>query len=158
MNSITIDKMMRIQKKFSNNFFDNKNLTDKEKAELTKTFCLSLHSEVSQLINAVDYKQHMTSNSRPDVERILFESVDCVRYVLALLNLWDLKSEDFVNAFESKDNFLHKRHQLDQKDRKPGQKVIVCDIDDVLSQFRIPYADFVLKEFLRLSTQVSFFL
>ena len=147
MNSITIDKMMQIQKKFSNNFFDNKNLTDKEKAELTKTFCLSLHSEVSQLINAVDYKQHMTSNSRPDVERILFESVDCVRYVLALLNLWDLKPEDFVNAFEIKDNFLHKRHQLDQKDRKPGQKVIVCDIDDVLSQFRIPYADFVLKEF-----------
>jgi len=147
MNSLTIDRMMKIQKKFSNNFFNNEKLTDHEKSELTKTFCLSLHAEVSQLISAVDYKQHMKSNSRPDIERILFESVDCVRYVFALLNLWDLDAKDFINAFESKDNFLHKRFSLDKKSRAPGQKVIVCDIDDVVAQFRIPYADFVLTEF-----------
>ena len=147
MNRLTVDRMMKIQKKFSNNFFNNENLTDHEKSELTKTFCLSLHAEVSQLISAVDYKQHMKSNSKPDIERILFESVDCVRYVLALLNLWDLDAEDFISAFESKDNFLHKRFSLDKKIREPGQKVIVCDIDDVLSQFRIPYADFVLAKF-----------
>ncbi len=147
MRNLTINKMLEIQKKFSDNFFDNKNLTDHQKAELTKTFCLSLHSEISQLINAVDYKQHLSTNSAPDIERILFESIDCVRYVLALLNLWDLEASDFVAAFESKDNFLHKRHDLSLKNRKPGQPVIVCDIDDVLSQFRIPYADFVKEEF-----------
>ena len=138
---------MKIQEKFSNNFFDNKKLTDGQKSELTKTFCLSLHSEVSQLISAVDYKQHMTSNARPDIERILFESVDCVRYVLALLNLWDISPKDFISAFESKDNFLHTRYQIDQKSRSPGQKVIVCDIDDVLAEFRTPYSKFVEKEF-----------
>ena len=106
MNKLTIDDMLKIQKKFSDSFFKNEELTTQQKTELTKTFCLSLHSEVSQLINAVDYKQHMSTNAKPDIERVLFESIDCVRYVLALLNLWDLTSEDFISAFKKKDNFL----------------------------------------------------
>jgi len=108
MSDLTIAQMMKIQKKFSDIFFDSSDLTSQQKTELTKTFCLSLHSEVSQLINAVNYKQHTENDARPDMERILFESVDCIRYVLSLLNLWGLTSEDFVSAFESKDNFLHK--------------------------------------------------
>lgn len=147
MKSLAIKDMLSIQKRFSDIFFKNKDLTIQQKTELTKTFCLSLHSEVSQLINAVDYKQHMNTNAKPDIERVLFESVDCVRYVLALLNLWDLTAEDFIEAFEKKDSFLHERNALSAKRRRPGQKVIICDIDDVLSQFRIPYAEFVKKEF-----------
>jgi len=147
MNKLNIADMLKIQKKFSDIFFENENLSIKQKTELTKTFCLSLHSEVSQLISAVDYKQHMNTNAKPDIERVLFESVDCIRYVLALLNLWDLSAEDFVEAFEKKDSFLHERNILSSKERGPGQKVIICDIDDVLSQFRIPYAEFVKEEF-----------
>lgn len=147
MNKLAIEDMLKIQKKFSDIFFANEKLSTQQKTELTKTFCLSLHSEVSQLVNAVDYKQHMNTNAKPDIERVLFESVDCIRYVLALLNLWDLTAEDFIEAFEKKDSFLHERNILSTKTRKPGQKVIICDIDDVLSQFRIPYAEFVKKEF-----------
>jgi hypothetical protein len=147
MNNLTIMDMLKTQKKFSNIFFKNEELSTQQKTELTKTFCLSLHSEVSQLINAVDYKQHMTTNAKPDIERVLFESVDCVRYVLALLNLWGLTAEDFIEAFEKKDRFLHERNILASRLRAPNQKVIICDIDDVLSQFRIPYAEFVKKEF-----------
>ena len=147
MSDLTIAQMMKIQKKFSDIFFDSSDLTSQQKTELTKTFCLSLHSEVSQLINAVNYKQHTENDARPDMERILFESVDCIRYVLSLLNLWGLTSEDFVSAFESKDNFLHKRNSLNSKKRNKNQPVIVCDIDDVISQFRMPYAEFVKKEF-----------
>ena len=147
MNELTISQMMKIQKEFSDIFFNSDDLTMQEKTELTKTFCLSLHSEVSQLINAVNYKQHMPDAVPPDLERILFESVDCVRYVLSLLNLWGLTPEDFISAFESKDNFLHKRNALSTKQRKKNQPVIVCDIDDVISQFRIPYANFVRKDF-----------
>ena len=141
MNKLAIEDMLKIQKKFSDIFFKNEKLSTQQKTELTKTFCLSLHAEVSQLINAVDYKQHMNTNAKPDIERVLFESVDCIRYVLALLNLWDLTAEDFIEAFEKKDSFLHERNILSTKTRKPGQKVIICDIDDVLSQFRIPYAN-----------------
>lgn len=147
MNELTIEQMMKIQKKFSNIFFNSDNLTMQEKTELTKTFCLSLHSEVSQLINAVNYKQHVPDGDTPDLERILFESVDCVRYVLSLLNLWGLTPEDFISAFESKDNFLHKRNTLSAKKRKKNQPVIICDIDDVIAQFRVPYAEFVRKNF-----------
>lgn len=145
--NLTFLQMMKIQKKFSDIFFDSEKLSDKEKTELTKTFCLSLHSEVSQLINAVNYKQHTEDTTDPDMSRILFESVDCVRYVISLLNLWGLTSEDFEKAFESKDNFLHKRNFLKSRERKPNQPVIVCDIDDVIAQFRVPYAEFVKDEF-----------
>lgn len=147
MTDLTISQMMEVQKKFSDIFFDSNTLSSQEKSELTKTFCLSLHAEVTQLINAVNYKQHTDANVPPDMSRILFESVDCVRYVLSLLNLWGLTPEEFISAFQSKDSFLHKRYELSSKTRPSGQPVIVCDIDDVIAQFRVPYAEFVQKEF-----------
>ena len=147
MTNLNFKNMMMTQKVFSDLFFDSEKLTPEAKKELTKTFCLSLHSEVSQLVNSVNYKQHMPDSSPPDQSRILFESVDCVRYVMALLNLWGVTSEEFEEAFVSKNNFLHKRQKLSEKSRPKGQKVIVCDIDDVLSEFRVPYAVFVEERF-----------
>ena len=147
MTNLNFKNMMMTQKVFSDLFFDSEKLTPEAKKELTKTFCLSLHSEVSQLVNSVNYKQHMPDSSSPDQSRILFESVDCVRYVMALLNLWGVTSEEFEEAFVSKNNFLHKRQKLSEKSRPKGQKVIVCDIDDVLSEFRVPYAVFVEERF-----------
>lgn len=147
MKRFDFKEMMQLQKKFSDLFFDNSNLTQREKIELTKTFCLSMHSEAAQLVTAIDYKQHTESNAAPNLDRILFESVDCIRYIFAVLNLWDITPDQVMSAFSSKDNFLHMRHALTETKRRPGQKVIVCDVDDVLAQFRVPYAEFVSKNF-----------
>ena len=53
-----LKKMLKRQKKFSDCFFDSKSLSEAEKIELHKTFCLSMHSELSFLANTVQYRDH----------------------------------------------------------------------------------------------------
>ena len=123
------------QAKFSNDLFDVKNFTEQEVIEKHKTFCLALHSEVTQLADAVHYKEHRKLKTSTDRQKILYESVDIIRYTLATLNLWGFDSTEFVDAFDSKDASL-----WDKKNRSladwSGQNVVIVDVDDVLARFR----------------------
>lgn len=130
-----IKKLFNIQKDFNNNFFNLQKLEKSEKEEITKSFCLALHAEVSELVSSLNYKQHKDEDKEIKIEKILFESVDVLRYVLAILNLWNISSEDFVSAFSDKDNYLNM--SLDQSKKKwEGQPVLIVDLDDVLIHFR----------------------
>ncbi len=84
---------MTFQKSFSDLFFDSEELTQQEKEEITKSFVLALHSEASDLISAVNFKDHRKVKNPVNRNQILYESVDIVRYVLAILNLWDFNAE-----------------------------------------------------------------
>lgn len=126
---------LRRQKEYSDLFFDPSELTEAEKEEYTKTFALALHAEVSGLVSAVNFKDHRKSRSPVDQHKLLYKSVDAFRYVLALLNLWEITPEDFVAACEDKDMFLHQRH-AEQAEVPPGVPVVIFDIDDVLGEFR----------------------
>tara|TARA_Y100001938_G_C8075478_1_gene425790 strand:+ start:652 stop:1578 length:927 start_codon:yes stop_codon:yes gene_type:complete len=123
------------QAKFSNDLFDVTSFTDQEVIEKHKTFCLALHSEVTQLADAVHYKEHRKLKSPTDRQKILYESVDIIRYALAGLNLWGFTSDEFIDAFDSKDASL-----WDKKNRSladwSGEKVVIVDVDDVLARFR----------------------
>jgi len=130
-----LKKYLDIQRKFSNLFFDTKDLTEEQKIQRHKTFCLALHSETSQLADAVHYKDHRNNITKTDRQKILFESIDVFRYALSVLNLWDFSSTEVEEAFESRDAFLWDRNQ------KPlsawnNQPVAVVDIDDVIGEFR----------------------
>ena len=130
-----IKKLFNIQKDFNNNFFNLQKLEKSEKEEITKSFCLAVHAEVSELVSSLNYKQHKDEDKEIKIEKILFESVDVLRYVLAILNLWNISSEDFVSAFSDKDNYLNM--SLDQSKKKwEGQPVLIVDLDDVLIHFR----------------------
>lgn len=130
-----IKTLFEIQKSFNNNFFNLGDLTDSEKEEITKSFCLALHAEVSELVSSLNYKQHKNKDKDVKIEKVLFESVDVVRYVLAILNLWEIPDSDFISAFSDKDNYLNMT--LDQSKKKwEGQPVLIVDLDDVLIHFR----------------------
>ena len=127
--------MFKCQGDFNNLFFDSDTLTDLEKEEVTKSLTLALHTEVSELISAINFKDHRQSRSQIDREKILYESIDVFRYLVAILNLWDVKSDQFISAFDDKDLFLHTRHQMESV-KWSGQPVLIFDLDDVICEFR----------------------
>ncbi len=142
----SLKKLLELQGAFSNEFFNADNLTEQEKIERHKTFCLALHSEVTQLADAVFYKDHRNNASKTNKHKILYESVDVFRYFLATLNLWGFKSNELVDAFEARDAFLWDRKN------KPlsgwlGQPVAIVDIDDVLAEFRKCFFAWINKNF-----------
>lgn len=132
---MTLKDMFKCQRDFNKLFFDSNKLTDLEKEEVTKSLTLALHSEVSDLISAINFKDHRQSRSQIDKEKILYESIDVFRYLTAILNLWDVNADQFTSAFDDKDLFLHSRHQMEAV-KWSGQPVLIFDLDDVICEFR----------------------
>ena len=130
-----LESALRAQETFSDLFFKSRDMTDKQKQEMLKTFALSLHSEVTGIADGVSYKEHRLQDVPVDHQKILYKSVDAYRYILAILNLWGFEAHEFVMALRQKDEFLHYRHELAQK-KWSGQPVVLFDMDDVLADFR----------------------
>ena len=124
-----------IQKKFNDIFFDLDKLTSKDKEEITRSLCLAAHTEVSELVSGLNFKDHRLQKKDLDLNKILYESVDAIRYIISILNLWGVSPETFEEAFLDKDLFLQTRHRITSNTWE-GQPVIIVDIDDVLTHFR----------------------
>ena len=131
---LTIDDLFKRQKEF-NDYFYTENLSPRDKEEITRSLSLALHNEVSALISGVNFKDHKINKRPVDLQKILYESVDAFRYILAILNLWNLSSDNFSEAFHDKDLFLHMEHQMNQRAWN-GEPVVIVDLDDVIIEFR----------------------
>ena len=130
-----LKEMLDLQNKFSKNFYDVSNLSEAEKAEKHKIFCLAMHSKLSQLANSVNFREHRPYVEQPNRQNILFETMDVFRYSLALLNLWGFSEEEAQESFRSRD--VHLTLQLEKSIKNwNGQPVVVVDVDDVLARFR----------------------
>lgn len=110
------------------------NKTHEESLELTKTLLLSLHNEVGQLASSINYRHHL-DDKFINRDKMLFESVDVVRYVAAILNTWSISHDDLSRAMELRDAQLNIRHEH-LKRKWNGQPVIIVDMDDVIADFR----------------------
>ena len=133
------------QHEFSDLFFKSEDMDDNEREEMTKSLTLALHAEVSELISAVNFKDHRQIKNDVDPSKILYESVDVFRYLLAILNLWNIDPSAVVDAFDDKDMFLHMRHKIESQSWD-DQPVLVFDIDDVIVHFRSNFIDWLKSE------------
>lgn len=130
------------QKLFSDKFFDSSTLTESQKQEQLKTFVLALHAEATGIAEGVNYKDHRLLNRPADVQKMLYKAVDSYRYILAILNLWNVDAAAFTEALSQKDDFLHYRHRLSGR-KWTGQPVVLFDVDDVLAEFRKSFCSWV---------------
>ena len=133
--SETLKDMLQKQLEFSKNFYDVVSLTESERVERHKIFCLAMHSELSRLANSVNFREHRPFEDGTQKQNILYETMDVFRYCLAVLNLWGYDESDIVEAFHDRDVQLNLRLEKSLKNWN-GQPVIVVDVDDVLSRFR----------------------
>ena len=140
-----MEHLFKIQKSFNQKLYGNK-ISKKELAEITKTLSLCLHSEVSELMQSVTFKDHHIQTDKIDKVKMLFESVDVIRYVIAMLNLNNISADKFLQAYMDKDVYLN-NIEKDQKSWNGKQKVAIVDIDDVLSEFRSHFAIHLNNEY-----------
>ena len=62
-----------------------------------------------------------------------------------ILNLNDIHASEFIKAYLDKDVYLNNLHK-NPKSWDGKQPVAIVDIDDVLSEFRVHFADHLVKE------------
>jgi len=122
------------------------NLTQEEIEKYTQELTLCAHAELSSLINATNYKTHHVHSSPSfDRDTVLFESIDVIRYMFAILNTWKISPDDVISAYESKDNYLEMQEIFKHKEWL-GQPVAIIDIDDVLAEFRVAFSNWLYEE------------
>lgn len=137
---------MKTQKSFNDKVI-GKHLNQKEIEAHTKDLVLCAQSELSSLLSAVNYKSHRT-DVKIDAARdtVIYESVDIIRYSLAILNTWGIKPEEYTAAFNDKDIYLNARKRIDENPWDGEKPVAIVDIDDVLAEFRFCFAEWLMKE------------
>ena len=137
-----MNSLFNIQKKFNDIFFNLENLNQKEKEDITRSLCLAAHTEVSELVSGLNFKDHRLQKKDFDLNKVLYESVDAIRYIISILNLWEVSPEKFEEAFLDKDLFLQTRHRI-TSNAWEGQPVVIVDIDDVLAHFRSGFLEWL---------------
>lgn len=145
MSNKDLDWMFECQRNFASNFYDIASMTDDEKEQLTVKLSAAMHNEMSDLLGGLNFETHRPSKKNINRAHILYEAVDVWRYLQAILNVWDVNADDFRNAFDDKEKFLTMRHTLEKKEWS-GEPVILVDIDDVLSDFRKNFTDWMRAE------------
>ena len=103
--------MMNIQKKYNTQIIGTK-LTQNEIEAHTQQLALCAHAELSSLVNATNFKKHHGNLEKVDRDNILFESIDVLRYIQAIQNLWDITPLEVESAFIAKDAYLNARKRI----------------------------------------------
>ena len=140
-----IKKLFEDQACFSN-LIGTQCSTAEDLDSLTKTLSLALHKEVSDLVSATSYRHHTDAKVAPDPDKILFESVDVVRYAIAIMNAWQITPEKFEKAWSLKDKYLSLSNEVEKKSWA-GERVAIVDMDDVLCEFRQGFSDWLNKNY-----------
>jgi len=135
--------LLKSHKMFTKNFYDTDMLTDKQREELMKTLSLALHHEVSQVVKSTNFKVFDKESYEVNTNEVVYNTVDSLRYILAILGLYDISSKDFMSAYEEKDLYLKKIQTL--KDHVKGQPVAIIDIDDIICNFREYFNEWLYK-------------
>ena len=132
------------QRNFSDLFFDSKAFTNAEREQMTKSFALELHSEVSDLVSSINFKEHRANKKMPDKTKILYEGIDVLRYLMAIMNVWEITPDEIEDAFNDKDAYLHFRQTMSQR-HWDGRPVAILDMDDVLAGFRWSFFEWLAR-------------
>lgn len=130
----TIKNLLDLQDNFSSMFYDKTTMSCKQKEEMLKTISLAMHHEVSEIVSSSNFKVFDKTEYEVDKDKILYNSIDVFRYLLAIMNLYDITDLDFLSSFEERDTQLKISNSIKQP--RSDQKVIVVDIDDVVCDFR----------------------
>jgi hypothetical protein len=120
-------------------------ITDENRSDEMRKLCLALHAEVTDLSRCINIRPHGEDTS-VNRDRILYDAVDVVRYTVAILNNWGFDAASFLSAYQEKDAYLRVSHRFDQN-VYDGRPVVLCDMDDVLTEFREGYYKWVNRTY-----------
>ena len=76
----------------------------------------------------------------------MFESIDILRYIQAIQNLWGITPEEVESAFLAKEAYLNARKRI-QDNPWQGKPVAIVDMDDVIVDFRVGFSKWLAKTY-----------
>ncbi len=145
-----LKKIWKRQKKF-NKIVNGTPKTIEEKQDLTKEFILHLISEATEVLNEINWKTHrekVYNDNNPIKKSNLFEEcIDVFKYLLSIVQFWDMTPEQFVEEFNKKSDVVEQKYKQEkQLNLLKDKKIIAVDLDGVLVDYPNCLFKFVKKE------------
>jgi len=138
--------MFEIQKEFSENFYNPKDLSNTEKAQKSKDLTVFIQEELIEALQCQNYKSHRKNINTLNRENILYELVDIQKYLIQYVQLYWFTEEQFFSAFKEKSEIVKQR--FEQEKRMPKlENIIWVDIDGVLGDYAKTFINFVNKNY-----------
>ncbi len=131
--------MMEAQKSYNSEVLCEKLKEGRDKLNVTNELGLKAYKALSELL-------HEAAKEDCDQTNLTFTSVDVLRYIMSILNVWDVNSSDVEDAFKIKDAQLSVALDMSRNEWQ-NQPVVIVDIDDVLAEFRGTFANFLTEKF-----------
>ena len=109
------------------------NLSEDDRKRLTEKYLLSIHTELSEVLGNLDWKDHRKRYGPLVQSNILEELIDVQKYLWGLMQIHGVSVEDFTQAYEQKSLVIWDR--LRSEKVLLTKPIIVVDIDEVLYRY-----------------------
>lgn len=138
----TLDHLFRSQSRYQERL---RRVEDEGRQEEMRRLCLALHAEVTDLSRCINIRPHGEDVS-VNHSKVLYDTVDVFRYTIAILNNWGFDAQDLMRAYSEKDAYLNMSLRLSQN-VYDGRPVVICDMDDVLTEFREGFFKWITRTY-----------
>jgi FMN phosphatase YigB (HAD superfamily) len=137
------------QKAHNRRYFDYEDVSPENIKRFVKEQVLCIHSELDELLEALgNWKSHRLLLKEPSTSGILEECVDIWKYLVNILTVVGLESEQFVDEFHRKSKVVEDRSQWEQVLRglQDSKNVVVLDLDGVLAKYSEHWVRFLRQQ------------
>lgn len=119
-------------------------LTEDDKVRLTKDYLLSLHSEITEVLNNVPWKRHRFVGPA-DREALLEEMIDVQKFLWGLMMIWGVTPGELARVFMRKSDIVEQRFKQDHllPRQVTNERVVIVDIDGVVADWKSGFVDWV---------------
>jgi len=130
----TLKKIFKEQKEFQRFFYDPDNINEKDKIKFTKEYILSIHRELSEVLDTISWKIHRKEDKIISETNTKEEIIDCFKFLLNLCIIWKIDEEEFAKEFFRKSAVVRQRYNQEILNSiKKDDLICAIDLDDTLS-------------------------
>jgi NTP pyrophosphatase (non-canonical NTP hydrolase) len=103
-------------------------------AQVAKNMALGLYEEVSELVRVTShYKAHILKRHIVDTANVLEESVDVLKYLLSINQLFGITPDQFLEAFIGKTKVVEDKANGERMALERDTRMVVSDLDGCIA-------------------------
>ncbi len=140
----SLEKLFEIQKKHNDKWQDSERfLTDKNyRLTVVKDIVLGIHQQTTYLLETFNWAKHTLERSE-DSHNSKIQTIDIIKYAMALFILMGGTKDEFEQLFISKSDELDKRWNQNEIKFSKYNKVVIFDLDGVIADYSKQYTEFL---------------
>lgn len=128
---------------------DTHTLSEQDRTQLTREYIESLHSELVEVLNNLDWKRHR--HIRPGArDNLIEEMIDVQKFLWGMMQINGVTPAEFTSAFNRKSEIVEQRfyqeHVMPAQFLSMASDVVIVDIDGTVADWTIGFEQWAVEK------------